>query len=107
MITCLQFACLLKWYPCLLVAGGPETDQTMTKKIDNKTRASKGGVARREALSADQRKNVAKKAAEERWAKAKGLPKETHSGVLQLGPGIPCAVLDNHMRVFSVNGLTR
>lgn len=79
----------------------------MTKKTDNKTRASKGGVARREALSAEQRKDVAKKAAEDRWAKAKGLPKETHSGVLQLGPGIPCSVLDNHMRVFSVNGLTR
>jgi hypothetical protein len=69
--------------------------------------ASKGGTARAEVLSAEERSAIAKKAAEERWAVAKRLPKETHAGTLKLGAGIPCSVLDNGMRVFSVNGLSR
>lgn len=69
--------------------------------------ASKGGIARRENMTPEQRSESAKKAAEERWAKAAGLPRETHSGVLKLGQGIPCSVLNNGKRVFSVNGLAR
>lgn len=71
------------------------------------SRASKGGIARRDALSPEERSAIAKKAAEDRWATIKGLPKETHSGVLKLGTGIPCSVLDNGKRVFSVTGLLR
>lgn len=33
------------------------------------------------------------------------LPKEINSGVLPLGAGIPCSVLDNEMRVLSAPGL--
>ncbi|MGH7284290.1 MAG: P63C domain-containing protein [Polyangiaceae bacterium] len=69
--------------------------------------ASKGGIARAESLTSDERSAIAKRAAEERWAKASGLPRETHAGLLKLGDGIPCSVLDNNKRVFSVNGLLR
>src|SRR5687767_15091540 len=69
--------------------------------------ASKGGLARAEALTKEERSAIAKKAAADRWAAVRGLPVETHSGVLKLGRGIPCSVLDNGKRVFSVNGLTR
>lgn len=69
--------------------------------------ASKGGLARKAALSVEERSEIARKAARERWAQLKGLPVETHSGLLKLGDGVPCSVLDNGMRVFSVNGLLR
>jgi hypothetical protein len=69
--------------------------------------ASKGGRARAESLSKERRSAIAKRAAEERWDTLKSLPKETHAGILQLGEGIPCSVLDAKIRVFSVNGLLR
>jgi hypothetical protein len=69
--------------------------------------ASRGGLARKAALTSEERSAIAKKAADERWAIVRGLPKETHTGILKLGDGIPCSVLDNKMRVFSVNGLLR
>jgi hypothetical protein len=76
-------------------------------KVDAKKRASLGGAARRDALTPEQRREVAKNAADERWAKNKAMPRETHSGVLKLGEGIPCAVLSNNMRVLSAGGLER
>ncbi len=69
--------------------------------------ASMGGAARAAKLSAGERSAIAKKAADDRWALARNLPKETHAGVLKLGAGIPCSVLSNGQRVFSVNGLLR
>jgi len=69
--------------------------------------AAKGGLARAQSLTKAERSAIAKKAAEGRWASAKALPKETHSGVLKLGDGIPCAVLSNGMRVLSLSGLDR
>ncbi|MBK9263652.1 MAG: P63C domain-containing protein [Polyangiaceae bacterium] len=74
---------------------------------DTKSRAARGGKARAAAMSPEERKRIAAQAAVERWAKVKGLPRETHTGVLKIGDGIPCSVLDNHKRVFSVNGLLR
>jgi hypothetical protein len=64
--------------------------------------ASKGGLARAQAMSPEERRSVAKKAAMARWGT--DLPKETHSGVLAVG-GIPCAVLDNEKRVLTVAGI--
>lgn len=72
-----------------------------------KKRASKGGTARAAALTREAKKEIAQKAAAERWARQRGLPKETHAGVLKIGEGIPCAVLSNGMRVISSSGLTR
>ena len=76
-------------------------------KVDRKERAAAGGKARSEALSSGERKAIAEKAAAERWARERGLPKETHTGALNFGPGIECSVLSNGMRVLSLNGLDR
>jgi hypothetical protein len=48
-------------------------------------------------------------AAEKRWeARKLALPKEEYSGVLKIGDReIPCAVLDNGLRVLSISGLSR
>ncbi len=71
--------------------------------------ASKGGKARAEALTPEQRSELARYAAEKRWEGiAVGLPKETHTGILQIGGReIPCAVLDNETRVLSTRGVNR
>jgi hypothetical protein len=83
-----------------------------SKKSRQKSRqsvvmASKGGLARAKALSKEERSAIARKAADDRWAAVRNIPKETHSGTLRLGKGIPCSVLDNGKRVFSVMGLLR
>lgn len=68
----------------------------------------KGGVARAQALTPEQRKEIAKKAAEARWSSG-DLPKATHSGELKI-PGlkdvmIPCHVLENGERILSTRGV--
>lgn len=64
---------------------------------------AKGGIARAEKLSKERRSEIAKAAAEARWA----LPKATHKGELQIGDiRIPCAVLENGTRVITENGMT-
>lgn len=68
--------------------------------------AAKGGTARANSMSAEERKASARNAAVKRWGT--DLPKETHRGVLRIGATeIPCANLDNGMRVLSTVGLTR
>lgn len=63
--------------------------------IDPKKRAALGGKARAAAMAPEDRKRQAALAAAERWSKKKGLPKETHSGAIQIGGiSIPCAVLE-------------
>ncbi|HZM02698.1 MAG TPA: P63C domain-containing protein [Candidatus Saccharimonadales bacterium] len=63
---------------------------------------SMGGKARAEALNADQRAAIAKKAAAARWA----IPKATHFGELEiLGIKLPCYVLEDGRRVLSQRGL--
>lgn len=70
--------------------------------------AAKGGLARAEALSPQERRESARYAAEVRWANKLGLPKETHAGVLTIAERqLPCSVLDNGLRVFSSMGLSR
>ena len=68
----------------------------MEKKKDEKK--VKGGLARKEALSAEERSKIAKKAAEARW----GLPEATHQGELKIGDAIlDCYVLEDETRVLS------
>lgn len=71
---------------------------------------AKGGVARAEALTAKQRKEIAKKAAEARWQQS-DLPKATHSGELRIsgveGVSIPCHVLENGERILSTRGIMK
>jgi P63C domain-containing protein len=65
---------------------------------------SLGGKARAEKLSSETRKAIAKVAADTRWAK--DLPRATHEGILTIGDmEIPCAVLDNGMRVITQSGV--
>jgi len=61
-----------------------------------------GGKARKDALTAVQRAEIAKKAADTRWS----VPKASHFGILNFGDGIPCFVLEDGRRVISGRGLT-
>lgn len=62
-----------------------------------------GGHARADALSADERKAIAARAAEARWSKH--LPEATHEGVIRLGDvEIDVAVLDSGQRVITQSG---
>lgn len=64
------------------------------------TQQAKGGKARAASLSAEDRKEIASKAAEARWGVA--LPQATHSGELIInGRKIACAVLQNGKRVLT------
>jgi hypothetical protein len=82
-------------------------------KVMSKLGASKGGKARAEALSPEERREIARQAVMTRWARHKKsdaaeLPRETHTGILQIGDReIPCSVLDNGLRVLSSSGLSR
>src|SRR5271170_2322425 len=63
-----------------------------------------GGIARAEKLSPKQRSLIAQQGGQMRWNKDK--PKATHYGELEIGElKIPCAVLDNGMRVLSETGI--
>ena len=64
-----------------------------------------GGFARANALTGAERKAIAKKAAEARWAKH-AIPVATHEGVLHVGDiEIPCAVLEDGRRVLTQSGV--
>lgn len=62
-----------------------------------------GGKARADKLTPERRKEIAQKAAQERWENPKpNLPKATHEGVIKLGGiEIACAVLENGQRVLT------
>jgi hypothetical protein len=65
-----------------------------------KVRASKGGDARAASLSTEQRKSIAKRAAESRWGA--DLPRASHDGALQIGDALlVAAVLPNGKRLLS------
>lgn len=67
---------------------------------------AKGGIARAEALSPEERSEIAKKAAKTRWAP--GVPRATHEGAIHLGKAsISCAVLENGQRVLTQSGFMR
>jgi hypothetical protein len=73
------------------------------------TGKAKGGKARAEKLSPEQKSEIAKMGAVARWQqRAHGnLPKATHKGVLKIGDvEIPCFVLDDGRRVISGRGMT-
>lgn len=68
------------------------------------TAQEKGGIARREALPPARRQEIARKAAIVRWT----VPRATHEGVLEIGDvTMPCAVLENGVRVISERGVMR
>jgi hypothetical protein len=66
-----------------------------------------GGFARAEALTKAERKSIATRAAEARWAKS-AVPIATHEGVLRIGDvDIPCAVLEDGRRVLTQSGVMK
>ncbi len=72
---------------------------------------SKGGRARAESLDHETRSEIAKRAADKRWAKGidiEQLPKAEVGADLDLaGVSIPCAVLPNGKRVLSERGIAK
>jgi hypothetical protein len=65
---------------------------------------AKGGFARAEALSPEERSDIAKKAALARWNRP--MPKATHTGFLDIaGLRIPVYVLEDGTRLISQRGL--
>lgn len=76
---------------------------------DEHTGRSRGGIARAEKLTATERSEIARAAANARWANLgdiSALPKATHDGVLDLGGiKIPCAVLSDGTRLLTQRGL--
>ncbi len=82
----------------------------MSDEHDGKSRQSRGGAARAEALSPAKRSDIARQAAQARWSALEQhgdgpLPKAIASGVLRVGE-IPCAVLDDeeNTRVLTQSG---
>lgn len=74
---------------------------------DNGTPQSKGGKARSEVLSPSERKRIAQKAANARWAE--DLPKAISGGddkpIRIADIEVPCFVLDDGRRVIATNGM--
>lgn len=69
------------------------------------TPQSKGGKARADKLSPEERRDIASQAAKARWAEAASLPKATHMGTLKIGEAeIPCAVLSDGTRLLTQAG---
>ena len=69
-----------------------------------------GGDARAKALTRQQRKEIARRAAESRWLRVAHegpIIEATYSGIVKIGDKyIPCAVLSDGTRVLSDNGIT-
>lgn len=84
--------------------------EASAKKSGSPGRA-KGGKARAAALTAEERQDIARKAALKRWeVQHHGGPvmQAEYTGVLTIGDKqIPCAVLTNGQRVMSDNGITK
>jgi len=76
------------------------------KDIEAKGRA-KGGKARAEKLTSEERSNIARKGALAKKNMDAKIPRATHKGVLQIGDvQIRCFVLDDGRRVISGRGMT-
>jgi hypothetical protein len=82
-----------------------ENSKTNVQK-DAENPKAKGGYARAEALSPEERSEIARKAAMARWSS--NLPRATHEGILHIGSiAIPCAVLEDGTRCLSEHGITK
>jgi hypothetical protein len=68
-----------------------------------KASASKGGKARAENLSVEERQEIARQAALTRWSQdLPALPQATHVGTIEIGDSqISCAVLENGKRLLT------
>jgi len=77
----------------------------MDSEVMSKKPQSLGGKARAEKLSSEQRREIAKKAAQKRWAKVKNknrIPEAQSDGILKIGDvSLDVYRLDNEKRVIS------
>jgi len=79
------------------------TERAEASKDESKV---KGGLARAQSLSKDERSAIARKAAEARWNN--DLPKATHPGELEIGNKVlPCYVLEDGTRVLAREGFLK
>jgi hypothetical protein len=63
---------------------------------------ARGGYARAEALTAEQRSEIAKKGAIARWKSAGEIPQAEYTGTLTIGDmRFPCSVLSDGTRIFT------
>jgi hypothetical protein len=61
-----------------------------------------GARARSDALTAEDRKAIASKAAQSRWDKANDIPRAQHTGTLNIGTvSFPCSVLTDGTRILT------
>jgi len=81
---------------------------TPDEDVQQPSPKAKGGFARAEKLSSEQRTEIARKAAESRWAAKGSMLRATHTGELRIGSiTIPCAVLEDGTRVLWQQGFLR
>jgi len=76
----------------------------------SKLGASKGGIARAEKLTPEERSEIARIAVETRWEKAGTIPipRAQYAGQIHIGNKIlPCAVLDDGTRVLTQEGFLK
>jgi hypothetical protein len=66
---------------------------------------AKGGFARAKRLTPEERTQIARQAAQKRWGDT--VLKAPYKGVLKIGEGLPCFVLEDGRRVISGRGLTK
>jgi hypothetical protein len=93
----LSFANLQAW-------RNPMTDENA--ELFEPSAKAKGGKARAASLTAKERKNIAKQAANARWHGA--IPRATHEGKVTIsGVTLSCAVLEDGRRVLSESGVLR
>lgn len=73
--------------------------------MDEPTGKARGGVARRDALTPEERTEIARQGAKARWDSS--IPEATHIGELKIGNlTLPCAVLPDGTRLISQGGMT-
>lgn len=82
-------------------------DASIVKEPSGRKRS---GHARMDGISAEDRRALASKAAQARWANSKFLSEATHAGEIDLvgvGINLPCAVLADGTRVLTEHGFLR
>ena len=88
-----------------------KTEATEAGKALSDLGAAKGGKARAAKLSPEYRSEIARQAAETRWAIERKGPqplRATHEGILKIGTmEIPCAVLEGGRRVLTQSGFMK
>lgn len=83
-------------------------DDTTSNNNKNGTPQSKGGIARAQSLSPEERKASAKSAALARWGYRDGMPEASHEGVLPIGDiELEVYVLEDRRRLFAKRGIAR